>query len=202
MGEGGRTREPMGGGVDHSLIKGGGGDRTMEVHRKIQYWNAGKFLPDNTAEHPRRQPSSYLPQWEPEISPGWISFRVADCQLRPRNSMSELVFRTIVLWRGKQLSENTCSVRCVTVMVNTSFAHLTVGILSYAVYCTVAECTRIPVASCFILEKKHWSLCCTALRQPHGKERCKDIRKQAVLRHLYGRILRASCYRQKYDSFL
>jgi hypothetical protein len=29
-------------------------------------WNVGKLLTDRTAQHPRRQPSSYLPPWEPE----------------------------------------------------------------------------------------------------------------------------------------
>jgi hypothetical protein len=29
--------------------------------------NVGKFLPDYTALQPRRQPSSYQPQWEPQI---------------------------------------------------------------------------------------------------------------------------------------
>jgi hypothetical protein len=32
-------------------------------------WNVGKLLPDHTAHYPRRQPSSYSPQWEPQISP-------------------------------------------------------------------------------------------------------------------------------------
>jgi hypothetical protein len=32
-------------------------------------WNFGKLLPDYTAQHPRRQSSSYSPPWEPEISP-------------------------------------------------------------------------------------------------------------------------------------
>jgi hypothetical protein len=31
-------------------------------------WNVGKLLPDYTAQQPRRQPSSYSPQWEPEIA--------------------------------------------------------------------------------------------------------------------------------------
>jgi hypothetical protein len=31
------------------------------------FWNVGKLLPDHTAEQPRRQASSYLPPWEPEI---------------------------------------------------------------------------------------------------------------------------------------
>jgi hypothetical protein len=30
--------------------------------------NVGKFLPDYTAQHPRKQPSPYSPLWEPEIS--------------------------------------------------------------------------------------------------------------------------------------
>jgi hypothetical protein len=30
-------------------------------------WNVGKFLPDDTAQQPRRQPSSYSPPWEPQI---------------------------------------------------------------------------------------------------------------------------------------
>jgi hypothetical protein len=33
-------------------------------------WNVSKFLPDFTAQEPRRQPSSYSPPWEPEISQG------------------------------------------------------------------------------------------------------------------------------------
>jgi hypothetical protein len=32
-------------------------------------WNFGKFLPNYTAQHPRRQSSSYSPPWEPEVSP-------------------------------------------------------------------------------------------------------------------------------------
>jgi hypothetical protein len=32
------------------------------------FWNIGQLLPDYTALHPRRQPSSYSP-WESEISP-------------------------------------------------------------------------------------------------------------------------------------
>jgi hypothetical protein len=28
-------------------------------------WNVSRFLPDYMAQHPRRQSSSYLPQWEP-----------------------------------------------------------------------------------------------------------------------------------------
>jgi hypothetical protein len=31
-------------------------------------WNVSKLLPDYTAQHPRRQSSSYSPLWEPEIS--------------------------------------------------------------------------------------------------------------------------------------
>jgi hypothetical protein len=31
-------------------------------------WNVSKFLPDYTAQQPRRQSSSYSPPWEPEIS--------------------------------------------------------------------------------------------------------------------------------------
>jgi hypothetical protein len=31
-------------------------------------WNIGKLLPDYMAQQPRRQPSSYLPLWEPEVS--------------------------------------------------------------------------------------------------------------------------------------
>jgi hypothetical protein len=31
-------------------------------------WNVGKLLPDYTAQHPRRQPSSYSPPWKPQIS--------------------------------------------------------------------------------------------------------------------------------------
>jgi hypothetical protein len=31
-------------------------------------WNVGKRLPDYTAQHPRRQPSSDSPQWEPQMS--------------------------------------------------------------------------------------------------------------------------------------
>jgi hypothetical protein len=31
-------------------------------------WNFCKLLPDYTAQQPRRQPSSYSPQWEPQIS--------------------------------------------------------------------------------------------------------------------------------------
>jgi hypothetical protein len=31
-------------------------------------WNVGELLPDYTALQPRRQPSSYSPPWEPEIS--------------------------------------------------------------------------------------------------------------------------------------
>jgi hypothetical protein len=31
-------------------------------------WNVGKLLPDYTEQQPRRQPSSYSPPWEPEIS--------------------------------------------------------------------------------------------------------------------------------------
>jgi hypothetical protein len=32
-------------------------------------WNSGRLLPGYTALHPRRQPSSYPPPWEPEMSP-------------------------------------------------------------------------------------------------------------------------------------
>jgi hypothetical protein len=31
------------------------------------FWNVGKLLPDYSALQPRRQPSSYLPPWEPQI---------------------------------------------------------------------------------------------------------------------------------------
>jgi hypothetical protein len=31
-------------------------------------WNVRKLLPDYSAQHPRRQPSSYSSSWEPEIS--------------------------------------------------------------------------------------------------------------------------------------
>jgi hypothetical protein len=34
------------------------------------FWNVGKLLPDYISQHPRRQPSSYSPPWEPEISRG------------------------------------------------------------------------------------------------------------------------------------
>jgi hypothetical protein len=30
-------------------------------------WNVGKLLPDYMVQQPRRQPSEYLPPWEPEI---------------------------------------------------------------------------------------------------------------------------------------
>jgi hypothetical protein len=31
--------------------------------------NVSQFLPDNKAQHPIRQPSSYLLPWEPQFSP-------------------------------------------------------------------------------------------------------------------------------------
>jgi hypothetical protein len=33
-------------------------------------WSVGQFPPNYTAPYPRRQPSSYSPSWEPEIS--WV----------------------------------------------------------------------------------------------------------------------------------
>jgi hypothetical protein len=50
-----------------------------EVHRSygggIKYlWNLAKLLPDYTAQYPRRQPSSYSPPSEPEISAERILF--------------------------------------------------------------------------------------------------------------------------------
>jgi hypothetical protein len=36
-------------------------------------WNADKRLPDYTAQQPRKQPSTYSPPWEPEISPFGVS---------------------------------------------------------------------------------------------------------------------------------
>jgi hypothetical protein len=33
------------------------------------FWNIGHFLPDDTAQHPTGQTSSFLSPWEPEISP-------------------------------------------------------------------------------------------------------------------------------------
>jgi hypothetical protein len=36
-------------------------------------WNVGKLLPDYTAQQPGRQPSSYSPPWEPEISNVWLT---------------------------------------------------------------------------------------------------------------------------------
>jgi hypothetical protein len=45
----------------------------VEVYRRFRdskhLWDAGKLLPDYTAQHPRRQSFSYLPPWEPDISP-------------------------------------------------------------------------------------------------------------------------------------
>jgi hypothetical protein len=32
------------------------------------FWNTGQYLPDYMVLHPRRQQSSYLPLWEPQIS--------------------------------------------------------------------------------------------------------------------------------------
>jgi hypothetical protein len=40
----------------------------VEVGGSKHLWNVGKLLPDYRAQHPRRQPSSYSPPWEPEIS--------------------------------------------------------------------------------------------------------------------------------------
>jgi hypothetical protein len=34
-------------------------------------WSFGEFIPDYTVQQPKRQPSSYSPPWEPEISPSW-----------------------------------------------------------------------------------------------------------------------------------
>jgi hypothetical protein len=42
-------------------------------------WNVGKFLPDNMAQRPRRQPSSYSSPWEPEISPNYEMFIHINC---------------------------------------------------------------------------------------------------------------------------
>jgi hypothetical protein len=44
------------------------GDRPDDGGSK-HIWSVGKLLPDYTAQHPRRQSSSYSPPWEPEISP-------------------------------------------------------------------------------------------------------------------------------------
>jgi hypothetical protein len=46
-------------------------------------WNVGKYIPDYTAQYPRRQSSSYSSPWEPEISlckgllawNAWLSFQ-------------------------------------------------------------------------------------------------------------------------------
>jgi hypothetical protein len=38
------------------------------IFRAMRFWNVGKLLPDYTAQQPKRQPSSYFPPWEPEIS--------------------------------------------------------------------------------------------------------------------------------------
>jgi hypothetical protein len=38
-------------------------------------WNIGKLLPHYTAQHPRRQSSSYSPPWEPEI---WLRLHSQD----------------------------------------------------------------------------------------------------------------------------
>jgi hypothetical protein len=39
-------------------------------------WNVGQFLKDCTAQHLRRQPSSYSSPWEPEISPAGQWFNI------------------------------------------------------------------------------------------------------------------------------
>jgi hypothetical protein len=44
-------------------------------------WNAGQLLPYYTAQHPRRQPSSYSSPWEPEISLHWECSAVTTCIL-------------------------------------------------------------------------------------------------------------------------
>jgi hypothetical protein len=43
----------------------------VDIDRRCHYhsWNIGQFLPDYMAQHPRRQPSSYLSPWETDISP-------------------------------------------------------------------------------------------------------------------------------------
>jgi hypothetical protein len=44
----------------------------VEIDRRFRgaycLWKVGQFLPDYKTKHPKRQPSSYLPPWEPEIS--------------------------------------------------------------------------------------------------------------------------------------
>jgi hypothetical protein len=44
--------------------------RRMHGDPSVEHlWNVGQFLPDYTAQHPRRKASSYSPSWESEISP-------------------------------------------------------------------------------------------------------------------------------------
>jgi hypothetical protein len=48
--------------------------RTWLTHRRDDggsklLWNISQYLPDYMVQHPRRQPSSYLSLWQPEISP-------------------------------------------------------------------------------------------------------------------------------------
>jgi hypothetical protein len=51
----------------------------MSTHRHDEggskyLWNVGELLPDYTAQQPRRQPSSYSPPWELQISLSFIMF--------------------------------------------------------------------------------------------------------------------------------
>jgi hypothetical protein len=43
-------------------------------------WNVGQFLPDYTAQHPRRQPSSFSPPWEPGITPDLNCLTIMSCR--------------------------------------------------------------------------------------------------------------------------
>jgi hypothetical protein len=44
------------------------GDHRPDNGGSKHLWNVGKLLPDYTAQQTRRQPSSYSPPWEPQIS--------------------------------------------------------------------------------------------------------------------------------------
>jgi hypothetical protein len=67
-------------------------------------WNIGKLLPDYTAQHPRSQPTSYSPPWEPEISPfSYLAIKInvfSYCRL----SRPEYYVTSNLWWQSKQVS--------------------------------------------------------------------------------------------------
>jgi hypothetical protein len=50
------------------LLTPSSGSHRPDVGGSKHLWNVGKLLPDYMAQQPRRQPSSYSPPWQPEIS--------------------------------------------------------------------------------------------------------------------------------------